>query len=203
MTANAPSSRLARWLIRLEPFIFVIVYRKGKLHQAADEMSRICINDEADDAEDAEDDMGTFINCITLSNDDFRFDQDDEELKVVIDAIENDTTPAEVLTETQRILLRDRDKLRVIDHKLFFEDTDSDGTPSLRYVVARKQVDKIIAEVHSTTFAGHLGYDKTLEKARTRFYWPFSASSIKKFIKECRLCQMNKSWSKPLARASS
>ena len=57
----------------------------------------------------------------------------------------------------------------------------------------------MIHETHSNLMSGHLGFEKTLERAKSRFYWPYLAKSIKEFTRECLPCQMNKSWRKTYA----
>ncbi|KAI5316983.1 hypothetical protein L3X38_036690 [Prunus dulcis] len=47
----------------------------------------------------------------------------------------------------------------------------------------------IVEEMHSST---HEGYHKTLQRARSVFYWQGMRSSIREFIKQCDTCQRNK-----------
>lgn len=51
---------------------------------------------------------------------------------------------------------------------------------------------QVLQFVHSDPMAGHFGYDKTLQRARRDFYWKGMRNEIKKFIRECEVCQQNK-----------
>jgi hypothetical protein len=43
--------------------------------------------------------------------------------------------------------------------------------------------------VHASPLANHAGYDKTIYRATKDFFWPGLKSDVKRFIRECDLCQ--------------
>jgi hypothetical protein len=49
--------------------------------------------------------------------------------------------------------------------------------------------DKVLQFVHSSPLAGHVGYDKTIHRARKDFFWPGMKYDVKRFIRECDICQ--------------
>jgi hypothetical protein len=49
--------------------------------------------------------------------------------------------------------------------------------------------DKVLQFVHSSPLAGHAGYDKTIHRARKDFFWTGMKSDVKRFIRECDICQ--------------
>lgn len=51
---------------------------------------------------------------------------------------------------------------------------------------------KILQHVHSSPEASHMGYHKTLHKARLYFYWLGKRKDIKKVVRECQIFQVNK-----------
>jgi hypothetical protein len=51
---------------------------------------------------------------------------------------------------------------------------------------------QVLKFVHSDPMAGHSGYDKTIQRAKRDFYWKGMLKEIKRFIKECDVCQQNK-----------
>jgi hypothetical protein len=51
---------------------------------------------------------------------------------------------------------------------------------------------KVLQFVHSNPLARHAGYDKTIHRARKNFFWPGMKSDVKRFIRECDICQMVK-----------
>ena len=57
---------------------------------------------------------------------------------------------------------------------------------------AKKLITKILRECHDSTSAGHFGIEKTYAKTASRFYWINMISSVKRYIRSCVPCQMNK-----------
>lgn len=51
---------------------------------------------------------------------------------------------------------------------------------------------QVLQFVHSDPMAGHLGYDKTIQRAKQDFYWKGMRKEIKRFTRECDVCQQNK-----------
>ncbi|KAJ0744829.1 putative nucleotidyltransferase, Ribonuclease H [Helianthus annuus] len=47
----------------------------------------------------------------------------------------------------------------------------------------------ILNECHSSPIGGHFGYQKTMGRVKQSFFWPGLRESIKKFVKECAVCQ--------------
>ena len=52
---------------------------------------------------------------------------------------------------------------------------------------------KILKEIHSVPYAGHLGYQKTLKKLQENFYWPDHTLDVRDFVLSCEVCQQEKS----------
>ena len=52
--------------------------------------------------------------------------------------------------------------------------------------------DKLIREYHSSVTGGHKGSTKTYERIRENFYWPNMRVQIRKFVRECETCKLNK-----------
>ena len=66
----------------------------------------------------------------------------------------------------------------------------NDGRPAyLQQIVPPALVTEVIASLHDSPTAGHLGTFKTTEKVRTRFYWPGFKEDIKRHIQQCEKCQ--------------
>jgi hypothetical protein len=51
---------------------------------------------------------------------------------------------------------------------------------------------QLLAYIHSNPAAGHSGYHKTVQQAKADFYWKGMRKDIKKYVKECAMCQENK-----------
>jgi len=63
----------------------------------------------------------------------------------------------------------------------------------LRLLIPEKDTEKIIEQLHTSRYNGHLGMKKTIEKAEKRFFWFNLREQIMKFIRECTSCQKVKS----------
>ncbi|XP_051153756.1 uncharacterized protein LOC127277011 [Leptopilina boulardi] len=51
---------------------------------------------------------------------------------------------------------------------------------------------KIMTEAHEHTQAGHLGGQKTYDRASIQYYWPGMLQDIEQFVRKCIVCQLNK-----------
>lgn len=45
----------------------------------------------------------------------------------------------------------------------------------------------VLRKEHDEAF--HIGYEKLLDKLRTRYFWPKMATSVRKYIERCRICK--------------
>ena len=73
-----------------------------------------------------------------------------------------------------------RDRLLLFNHTRVLVPADS----TLRT--------QLIAELHDTPLSGHLGKDKTISRAKRRFFWPGMDSDITRYVTSCDACQRNK-----------
>ena len=71
MTHKNPSSRLARWIVRMEQYTLRIEYRKGSQHGNADALSRWPLPDEDEDGADDFNDI--VLNCVYVEGKDAAF----------------------------------------------------------------------------------------------------------------------------------
>ena len=52
--------------------------------------------------------------------------------------------------------------------------------------------EEIIHEYHCSVTGGHKGSTKTYDRIRENFYWPNMREKIRKFVRECETCKLNK-----------
>ena len=57
----------------------------------------------------------------------------------------------------------------------------------LQLILPAAQVPEVLASLHDFCVAGHLGAKKTLEKVRSRFYWP-GQQEVDKWCADCLVC---------------
>ena len=46
--------------------------------------------------------------------------------------------------------------------------------------------------IHTSSFGGHMAYDRTYPLLRTRFFWPGMSTEYKAFLKACHPCAVLK-----------
>ena len=51
---------------------------------------------------------------------------------------------------------------------------------------------KLLTEIHSVPYAGHPGFNRTLEMARRHWFWKGMVADIRDFVLECPVCQIKK-----------
>ncbi|UYV74356.1 K02A2.6-like [Cordylochernes scorpioides] len=69
---------------------------------------------------------------------------------------------------------------------------DPTGLPLL-LVIPRHLRMEILGDLHDAPTAGHLGFAKTYDRIRRRFFWPGMYRSVRKYVGHCQDCQRRKS----------
>ncbi|UYV79019.1 hypothetical protein LAZ67_17000657, partial [Cordylochernes scorpioides] len=158
-----PSGRLARWALRLQEFDISIVYKNGKRHQDADCLSRSPLPQSNED------------NIPELSSiTDIRKEQrSDVQTKKIIQEIDSESG------------------YKIIDGILYRKNYDPMGKPWLLVVPKQMRVD-ILREAHDAPMAGHLGFAKTYDRVRRKYFWPGLHISVRQYVAHCRECQRRK-----------
>lgn len=102
-----------------------------------------------------------------------------------------DTAPPTVRRELPElsILLREMNKLELQNEILYRKRRVSEKT-HYQLVLPEELRDMVMRSLHDDM--GHLGFDRTLDLARTRFFWPRMANDIEKKIKSCSRCVCRK-----------
>jgi len=87
------------------------------------------------------------------------------------------------------LLLRELSKLELIDGILYRRGQDNKQT-SYQLVLPEECRSTVLKSLHDDM--GHMGIERTLDLARTRFYWPKMAADIEHKIKTCGCCVRHK-----------
>ena len=156
---------LSRWMLFLQQFDLQIVYKPGKQHTNADALSRTPAKVGAVQLQD----------LLTIN---LKMQAQDPELATVITLNESLKSPA-VAPGLKRSFFKDGILCR--------EYTDSSNTSHVQLVVPSDMREVILTHLHN--HSGHLGLRKTMEKVKTRYYWPGYESDIEKRVRECDECQ--------------
>lgn len=166
-----PTGRLARWILRLQQFSFEIAHRKGQFHIVPDALSRS-----------------------TQPQEGGRYQEPDVALI--------DLEPCERDQWYRRMLQR------VVDHGDVYSNWDViDGKlrkfiPSKapleanerqwKLVVPKSRRSEVMRSCHDPPTAAHFGVYKTLQRARSEYYWPGMRRDVGRYVKGCGPCAAQK-----------
>ncbi|UYV79051.1 K02A2.6-like [Cordylochernes scorpioides] len=167
-----PAGRLARWALRLQEYDVSIVYKTGRMHQDADGLSR---NPLKHTEENFNDDIPTLFLLSDIGREQ-----------------ENDPYIAEIIRNiSQPSLTKQDNKFKIVKGILYRKNYDPTGQPLL-LVVPRHLRMEILSDLHDAPTAGHLGFAKTYDRVKRRFYWPGLYRSVKRYVGHCQDCQRRK-----------
>ncbi|GFY24292.1 hypothetical protein TNCV_1013411 [Trichonephila clavipes] len=168
MNLKDPSGRLARWALRLQEHDFDIKYKTGKKHSDADALSRNPVEEETETPD-------KFLAVTTSMNlaMEQKKDKDLAKLKLLSNSSKNE-------------------EFRFIDGILCRKNFDPDGKLWLPVIPKHLRAD-ILRHFHDAPTAGHLGFAKTYDRIRKRFYWPGMYRNVVRYVMHCRECQRRKS----------
>ncbi|GFS83154.1 transposon Tf2-11 polyprotein [Trichonephila clavipes] len=168
MNLKDPSGRLARWALRLQEHDFDVKYKTGKKHSDADALSRNPVEEETETSD-------KFLAVTTSMNlaMEQKKDQDLAKLKLLSNSSKNE-------------------EFRFIDGILCRKNFDPDGKLWLPVIPKHLRAD-ILRHFHDAPTAGHLGFAKTYDRIRKRFYWPGMYRNVVRYVMHCRDCQRRKS----------
>jgi transposase InsO family protein len=210
------SSQEARWAQILWSFPIVnITYREGCKHGNADGMSRhpYFATSEPEESEteksgpaidkrDYADVVDYGIRRIQAHIDDLpwqleqlpKLQRDDSLLGYVRLAISEDPTAVDKIGPYKNVL----SNIELEDDILFLKATDQ--FPK-RLLVTQEMGMKLLPTLHDSIIAGHLGFRRTLKRARDRVFWPGMTKDISEYLQKCTVCQKSKNKHQMISRA--
>ena len=209
-----PEGQLARWLEVLAEYQFTVEHRPGSKHVNADALSRIpckqCGLQEKLEETPVEAVMVTEILpknnstengswAPTWSSEELRtLQQADPGLQPVIQWYTNDAIPVAFPQEGShalQTLWTQRQQLLLKDGILYrkWEDVPGRGRHQhLQLILPQELVPTVLDALHNHPTAGHLGVTKTLQKVRSRFYWPGQRRDVEDWCRACNSCASRK-----------
>lgn len=203
------SELVNRWLAELENYSYTIHYRRGKDNQAADGLSRMPNEPEADLGNEAHDDYNdeheqqiesrsysTKMISLTRMADFITQDEQehDEDLKVIIEAIKEQRKVIELKTthssnKSVKRMLDEFENFEITNGLLYRNTVDKIGRPYKQLVIPKKRIPDILTEMHDSLWSGgHWGIKKTQTKIKERFFWTNMTKQIKEYVRSCRTC---------------
>ncbi|UYV61749.1 hypothetical protein LAZ67_1006322, partial [Cordylochernes scorpioides] len=158
-----PSGRLARWALKLQEFDVTVIYKSGRKHKDADCLSRSPLENDQPSA------------VMSLTNVDIEQTKDPD-LAKIIDNLNSGYT---------------RKEFSIIDGILYKKNYSTTGRPWLM-MIPKHLRSEVMADLHDAPTAGHLGFARTYDKVKKRFYWPGLYRTVRQYVSHCRECQRRK-----------
>ena len=216
-----PEGQVARWLERLAEYNYRVEHRPGRQHSNADSLSRLpckqcglAIVNESSCAVLTQDTSAGFIPVWTqeeIKN----FQREDDNLLQVIRWVETDFPSSSPKLHSLQTLWAQRDYLLLQDEVLYRQWEDVPGGGAHKKLQLASLVPQVLAGLHDSPVGGHLGAKNTLDKVRTRFYWPNQRNDVQLWCASCAKCcsrktplvvraplQLDNSVSRPLQRVA-
>lgn len=175
-----PIGRLAKWLLRLSPFVFQVVYRPGKENVLADALSRYPVSDTEEPIKKIFIAPLLFISKIDIRE----LQSKDAFCNSILEALHK-TSPDQAKF--------DKSVYYIVKNEVLYRRTFRNNSQQLLLVVPRSLRKAVVSEAHDALTAGHLGVARTLERIRHRYYFPGSISYVHEYVKSCESCQHKKS----------
>lgn len=183
------TGRLGRWVLRLQQYDFSVTYKSGKKHMDADALSRCPLSPQAAVPPESLD-QTVFLAPITFSNIDGRGDlpslqRADAYCRPIMDYLDGRVPPPNSRARRQLA------KFQLLHGALYRQNYHPNGSKWVP-VVPRPLQRRILEEYHDAATAGHLGFTKTYERIRSRYFWPGLSTAVAKYVRSCASCQHRK-----------
>jgi hypothetical protein len=198
-TQGTLSGRQARWLDILQSYAYTIKHLprdKNVVSDALSKRSHLQVNDLDCEVIKTDAQTPTDIDYQVLQDIDpelFAFEVihlDDGIQEDFLDAIPKDP----VMVQLQQYLLIGKksskaqgnlDNFRCEDDRIYYTHPSEPLRSRLYIPNAGRWKEKVIFDAHDSKQAGHLGYNRTVDRIAKFFYWPDMNKEIKKYAKDC------------------
>ena len=206
-----PEGQVARWLELLSEFDYRVIHRPGAQHLNADSLSRKPCSQCGMFSETNQDQdqicqvAANSIFPVWTSDEIKEMQCADSNLQQVTQWVESDSFPVafpKQATPQVQALWNQRKQLILENGTLYrkFKDILGGGLhPKLQLVLPTTFVPEVLTSLHNSPVGGHMGTKKTLEKVRSRFYWPGQRKDVEHWCNSCSLCNSRKSPAKACA----
>lgn len=162
---NDPQGRLARWILRLQPFNFTLVHRKGKDHVVPDILSRNPVQNSNQEE---------MVYTLEIPEE----IKDKWYLKMV----------ESVTQEPGKYPAWKMELGKLWRHVPSFNPLGG-GPEEWKVVVPKECRREILHGCHDIPTAGHMGCFKTFRRLQLKYYWPKMRSDVSKYVSRCAVCQ--------------
>ena len=179
-----PNGKLARRILKLEEYDYMIEHLPGIMMQHADALSR------------------ALLNTMLVSTLSWREIEDlqglDEDIQLVRtwvqDRVRLDRKPDDA-SEVVNTLYNCFYSLVIKNNVLSRKWIDKTGNEREQLVVPLHTVPNVLEEAHRQV--GHAGVAKTFDMIQRKLYWPGFFKSVEEFCRSCEVCAKNKTVPRP------
>lgn len=159
-----PQGRLARWALRLQPYSFDLIHRKGKEHVVPDILSR-----------------SVEVESIQVHVLQEPKKEDKWYAKMLRNVQENeDKFPSWKIEDG------------LLWKHVPNQNCMGDERSEWKRVLPKHSRSEILYQCHDVETAGHLGSFKTCARVQARYYWPKMRQDVAKYVRQCKVCQQTK-----------
>lgn len=191
-----PTGRIARWILTIQEYDFTVVHKPGRLHANADALSRPPIV-HLIHTNELEGLVGGRGVRDTNTVDIIQLQENDPQTRRWLDYLREGILPDDpklakcIVAEADRL---DITKDGILVHIWWPTDKKVRQDTRVQVVVPLSLRPQILMSCHDDPLQGaHLGFDKTFQKIRERYWWPHMYSEVTKWIDSCHLCASRKS----------
>lgn len=189
------SGRLGRWVLRLQQYDFSVTYKSGKKHMDADALSRCPLSSPSSAATESPDalSLAPVISPIVDRQADLSsLQRADAYCRPIMDYLDGRVQPPNSRARRQL------EKFQLLHGVLYRQNYNPNGSKWVP-VVPHPLRRRILEEYHDAATAGHLGFAKTYERIRSRYFWPGLSTTVAKYVSSCTSCQHRKRATTPPA----
>ncbi len=196
--STTDSTRLQKWRLQLQQYVFEVRYRRGTANGNADGLSRLIPEKTTEKSQHQAHQLQVIseepeLNALVNEGDIHQRQREDHQLKVLIDYLEMGTLP-KVEAEAHRVQFLAQHYCLDANGLLLWAQAGPGLVPRQYPIVVPEALRPEIMEAyHDDIYAGgHLGFAKTLQKIRRHYYWSGMWVEVKHWCRTCVPCAMRK-----------
>ncbi|XP_055343594.1 uncharacterized protein LOC129591802 isoform X2 [Paramacrobiotus metropolitanus] len=167
---QSPSGRLVRWALRLQEFDLVIRHKSGAKHADGDCLSRYPPATE------------TGVLAVMAVR-----EETGPTTQAMLDAQSTDPWIQEVMEQMDSV--KSVQKVYAVKDGLLYREWKSQGDKHLLLAVPKALRFEVLAFCHDDPMGGHLGFARTWDRVRKRFFWPQAINFTEQYVASCAPCQ--------------